>query len=111
MTVLRFVGSVAVAAGLLAGCANPDGAARPTTHKVIIEGMRFQPEVLKVKAGDSIVWINNDPFPHTATSQAGGFDSKLLNAGGSWTYVADKKGEFGYTCTFHITMKAKLVVN
>ena len=41
------------------------------THTITIEGMRFQPEVLTVSPGDTIVWVNKDIVPHTATSKAG----------------------------------------
>ena len=33
------------------------------THTVTIEGMRFQPEVLTVARGDTIVWVNKDLVP------------------------------------------------
>jgi plastocyanin len=84
--------------------------AKPKTHTVIIEGMRFQPESLTVARGDTIVWVNKDLFPHTATSVAGRFDSQIIQAEKSWTFTAGKKGEFAYTCTFHPTMKAVLYV-
>jgi plastocyanin len=83
---------------------------KPKTHTVIIEGMRFQPESLTVARGDTIVWVNKDLFPHTATSEAGRFDSQIIQAEKSWTFTAGKKGEFAYTCTFHPTMKAVLYV-
>jgi plastocyanin len=83
---------------------------KPKTHTVIIEGMRFQPESLTVARGDTIVWINKDLFPHTAASEAGRFDSGIIQAEKSWTFTAKQKGEFAYTCTFHPTMKAVLYV-
>jgi plastocyanin len=80
----------------------------PATHKVTIEGTRFQPEVVTVKVGDSIEWVNKDPFPHTATSRAESFDSGEIGPGKSWTYTARTKGEFAYICTLHPTMRAML---
>jgi plastocyanin len=80
------------------------------THRVTIEGMRFQPEMLTVERGDTIVWVNKDLVPHTATSKAGNFDSKLIEADKSWKYTVRKKGDFAYICTFHPTMKAMLQV-
>jgi plastocyanin len=80
------------------------------THTVTIEGMRFQPEVLTVAPGDTVVWVNKDLVPHTATSKAGGFDSKDIQADKSWRYTIQTTGEFAYTCTFHPTMKATLRV-
>ena len=86
------------------------GCAPPVTHTVAMEGTAFQPVALTVKAGESIVWINKDPFPHTVTSSAGGFDSKPLEPAQSWAYVASKPGEFSYTCSLHPTMKGTLRV-
>ena len=92
------------------GSGAPAGAGAPATHTIAIDGTTFKPDTLTVKAGDSIVWINKDPFPHTVTSASGGFDSKPLQAGKSWKFVAAKKGEFPYVCTLHPTMKATLRV-
>ena len=83
---------------------------KPKTHTVTIEGTRFQPEMLTVERGDTIVWVNKDLVPHTATSKAGNFDSKLIEADKSWKYTVRKKGDFAYICTFHPTMKAMLQV-
>ena len=86
------------------------GAAKAATHKVTIEGTRFDAADLTVNAGDSIVWENKDPYPHTATSKTGGFDSKDIASEKSWKYVAKKKGDFPYVCTIHPSMKGTLHV-
>ena len=83
---------------------------KPTIHTVTIDGTRFSPEALTVSSGDTIVWVNKDLIPHTATSKAGGFDSQIIATGKSWKYVAAKKGRFPYICTFHPTMKGTLRV-
>ena len=62
-----------------------------------------------MKRGDTVVWINKDPFPHTVTAK-GVFDSHAMAAGRSWTYTARKAGEFAYICTLHPTMKGTLKV-
>jgi plastocyanin len=107
----RALASLAAALGTLACCLGPSAAvetARPATHTVVMEAVSFQPGVLTVKTGDSIVWRNQDPFPHTATSSA--FDSQSIAPGQSWTYTAKTRGEFPYVCTFHPTMKGTLRV-
>ena len=53
--------------------------------------MRFQPEVLTVAPGDTVVWVNKDLVPHTATSKAGGFDSKEIQADKSWRYTSEQR--------------------
>ena len=80
------------------------------THTVTIDGTRFDPEVLTVSAGDIVIWVNKDPFPHTATSESGKFDSKSIDAGKSWKYKTVKRGDFAYICTLHPTMKGTLRV-
>lgn len=83
---------------------------RSATHTVIIEGTRFEPETLSVRRGDSVVWTNKDPFPHTATALNGGFDSKNIAPNKSWRYKTKKSGVFPYFCTLHPMMKATLRV-
>ena len=90
----------------MAGAAN----AAPRVHTVLIEGMRYQPEGLTVAAGDTVVWINRDMVPHTATSAAGRFDSNEIAPGKSWTHTIRATGEFSYICTYHPLMKAILRV-
>ena len=97
---------LAAALGLTLSAAEP--AVKPTTHTVVMEAVKFQPAVLEVRAGDTVVWVNKDPFPHTVTSPS--FDSKIIFADKSWRYVAKKRGDFPYACTLHPTMKGQLRV-
>lgn len=83
---------------------------KPRTHTVTMENMRFQPRTFTVTRGDTVVWVNKDLVPHTATSEAGGFDSQLVAADKSWRFTVQKKGDFAYVCTFHPTMTAMLRV-
>lgn len=105
-----------VAAGafsLLASSGSGRPAAIPggATHTVTIEGMRFNPERLAIEVGETVVWANKDLFPHTATSNAGGFDSQQIASGESWRHTFGKKGKFAYVCTLHPPMKAAIQVN
>ena len=83
----------------------------PQTHAIEIRALKFQPGVLTVNVGDTLEWKNDDIVPHTATStESKGFDSGSIAVGGSWKYVASKKGTYFYNCTLHPNMRAKLVV-
>jgi plastocyanin len=95
----------AVAAAV--GLAIPAGAAQ--THRIAMDGTRFVPEMLIVERGDRVIWINKDPFPHTATAGRT-FDSRSVGPGQSWSYVPRKSGEFAYICTLHPGMKGVLRV-
>ncbi len=114
----RVVASLVVTVVLLAYSSGHGAAARPeqrrgakpATHTVTIEAVQFQPTTIDVKRGDSIVWVNKDPFPHTVTSASGTFDSKEIQPGESWSYKVQQSGDVPYICTLHPTMKAALRV-
>ena len=82
---------------------------RPATHIVVIKATSYAPMTVTVKRGDTVVWINKDPFPHTVTA-TGAFDSKSIAGGGSWKYRPLRAGEFAYTCSFHPNMMGTLSV-
>ena len=84
-------------------------ASKPATHTVLIDGTKYVPETLTVRRGDTVVWINKDPFPHTVTAP-GKFDSHDIAANGSWKYVARAAGDYAYICTLHPNMKGALKV-
>jgi plastocyanin len=90
--------------------AAPSRAARAATHTVAIDGVTFVPATLVVKAGETVVWVNKDPFPHTVASQTGGFNSPAIAPGQTWSYTPPKPGVFPYLCTLHPTMHATLTV-
>jgi plastocyanin len=103
--VLRSFAAAMIVAVCAARCSAP-----AQSHTIAIDSIRYQPESLTVTVGDSVVWVNQDPFPHTVTSAAAGFDSHTIDAGKSWTYTATRRGDFPYTCTFHPMMKGRLLV-
>jgi plastocyanin len=83
----------------------------PHRHVVEIRGMAFHPEVLEVRRGDTVVWINRDIVPHTATAtRKPGWNTGPLLQGKSGQYVANQRGEDSYACELHPTMLGKLIV-
>lgn len=101
--------SVAGAASCGSGSHPEAGERAPVMHTVTIEGSTFRPSAVTVHAGDRVVWMNRDFFPHTATA-AGTFDSGTLPPDASWTFIAGTPGVFTYTCTFHPTMTGTIRV-
>jgi plastocyanin len=106
------IGAIA-ATGALAGGAVPAGTAAgaPAAHTIVIEAMRFEPGSLSIHAGDRVVWVNRDPFPHTVVSAAGDFRSAEIAPGQSWQHVVQRRGILPYACSLHPTMKAELRVD
>jgi plastocyanin len=97
-----------MSAALAALVLSIDAFAAETT--VTIDGFEFRPATATVKAGDTVIWRNTDPVPHTATAKDAGLDSGSINAGGTYRFVAKRKGRFDYICTLHPTMKGTLIV-
>ena len=114
---MRFdVRAGAVAAGLvvcawtLAESGGASAAAGARTHEIVIQALQNRPETLKVRRGDVVVWINKDPFPHTATAPKV-FDSGSIAADGSWRFTARRAGIHPYICTLHPNMKGTLQID
>ena len=81
----------------------------PAPRTVVIDGTRYEPAAITVAKGESVTFVNKDPFPHTVTA-AGKFDSREIAANGKWTYRATAAGEFPFICTLHPNMKGTLTV-
>lgn len=113
MTVIRLLRhtataiSIAVAVVASASCARR---AAPRSHIVVMKTVGFQPAELSVNRGDTIVWKNEDLIPHSATARDGSWDSKAIDPDSSWSYVAEKAGEFSYYCVFHPNMEGTIAV-
>ncbi len=106
---MRALGRLAPLAGLVlvlgAGCR-----AKPIAHLVAMSGVAFAPQTVRLAVGDTVVFRNDDPVPHTATADHGAFDSGDVQPGRSWRWVARQKGILGYHCTYHPNMTGTLVV-
>jgi plastocyanin len=109
---LRIELAAVVLGGLLSSSAESTPAAgqAPASHTVVIDSLRFEPPELVVRVGETIEWINHDPFPHTVTARGGQFDSHEIAAGGTWKYTPKKAGDIAYGCTFHPTMSGTIRV-
>jgi plastocyanin len=95
------------------------GAIPPRRHVVEIRGMAFHPAVLEVHRGDTIVWVNRDFVPHTATAAPSAarraarnpsWDTGRLAPEESGRYVPLGEGEVEYFCALHPPMRGRLIV-
>jgi plastocyanin len=92
----------------IAACARDP---EPQRHVVEIRGMAFHPEVLEVRRGDTVVWINQDIVPHSATATGKpGWNTGPLLQGKRGEHVVRGAGEEPYRCELHPTMLGKLIV-
>jgi len=66
----------------------------------------FQPDTVRINAGDSVIWTNNGTFLHTSTSGVNGvwdslWDSGTMAHGVTFVHGFPADGTFSYYCTFH----------
>jgi plastocyanin len=88
------------------------GAARPALareHSIAMAGMRFGPAPVGIRVGDTILWLNRDPVPHSATARNGSFDA-VLPAGSSVRTIVRRAGTIAFYCRYHPTMRGTLAV-
>jgi plastocyanin len=85
----------------------PNGSTK--THVVEIKQMKFQPENITVRKGDSVQWVNKDITNHDVTEQSKkAWASSPLKTGESWGMVVTES--VNYYCNLHQVMKGKITV-
>lgn len=94
------------------GCTTPEENAinkGPEVYTVEIKNMKFQPEELTVKKGDTIIWVNHDIVTHCVTEElTKAWTSGKIAAGGSWKMAVENS--YNYFCAIHEVMKGKIIV-
>ncbi len=77
----------------------------------------YLPDSVSIKAGDTVIWANDDTAAHTVTSgspsegPSGIFDSSLVLAGDSFEVTFDNSGSYDYFCMVHPWMTGSIQVS
>lgn len=74
---------------------------------VKITDLVFSPAAVKAKAGDTIEWVNEDLFDHTATANDESFDL-AIPVGQSARLEVKQPGAVPYYCRIHPNMKGTI---
>ena len=98
---------VAGVAAFLLLAATPVWAADATAIK--IGNFTFGPQEVKIKAGTTITWTNEDDIPHTVVSP-NNFRSKVLDTDGTYSFTFTTPGTYKYFCSLHPHMTGTIVV-
>lgn len=78
--------------------------------EVQIVNFAFEPAAVTVPVGGTIVWVNNDSAPHTATGLDGSFDSNIFDPGASFAWQFTEPGTVPYRCSLHPAMEGTIEV-
>ena len=82
--------------------------AGPRKYVIEITGFEFKPASVALQAGDTVVFINRDVVPHTATARKNAWDTSTIAAGASASLVVNGKGRQDYFCRLHPAMTGRL---
>ena len=104
----RQVLSLGLAAAALAACTPK--APKGQVHRIVIANMAFGAVPPALAVGDTIEWVNQDIFQHTATARDGQFDVDLKPKTNGQT-VLNKAGAIEVYCRYHPGMKLQLNVS
>jgi len=80
----------------------PEGAGIPEEGQIF-----YDPQVIDVTVGTTVIWENQDSTVHTVTSGKppvdtdGVFDSEMMSAGDKFEFTFTTAGSQDYFCTFH----------
>jgi plastocyanin len=83
-----------------AGCGGTTTSAPVRTHQVtMVRSYRFDPDVVQIKAGESVTWTNKDNFTHTV--RVDGQPDHKVGRGDSVSIRFATPGTYDYVCTLH----------
>ena len=88
---------------------HPD-APLPDTGSVSIIDKSFRPGTIAIATGGTVEWANDDGEAHTVTATDGGFDSGILNGGGTFSQTFTEAGSYPYFCAIHPEMTGTVTV-
>jgi plastocyanin len=87
------------------------GGKKATRHAVAMDGMKFSPDKLDIKVGDTVEWTNEDDRDHNVTAKDGSFKSGNLSHGEKYSFTFKKAGKYAYSCSLHPRMKGTINVS
>ena len=126
MKILKFIIGMIFLIVLVAACAPSQTAPPPPQQSadktigrsadsgkivaVAIRSFKFVPAEVNIKAGETLVWTNEDSVPHTVESSDGALKSDELSKGDTYKFTFTKAGKYDYICGIHPSMHGSVTV-
>ena len=86
---------------ILLGCSDDQHA-----HVVDVQNFTYSPAQTELDVGDTILFVNHDVVPHTATARDSSWDTGEIAAGDTARVAVPAAAE--YFCVFHPNMTARV---
>jgi plastocyanin len=113
--------TIAISLAMTTSCSLIQPVNASPTYYIIIQDFTFDPQILKIRRGYTVTWLNNDPVIHTlwfvnaddqTTCKRIGCEglSEPILPGGSWSWVFDETVELQYYSFEHLWMTGYITV-
>lgn len=103
---------IAILVAITTSCAKlPDDLVESESTSIVgMKENKFIPEVIKIKKGTKIIWINMDTTHHNVNLKF--VISPYIGSRSTWRYTFDKEGTYNYWCDPHryMGMKGTVIV-
>ena len=94
-----------------AGEMKNDDSTSSKQNRIEIKDFAFNPQIITVKSGEKVTWINRDEEPHTVVSVEKQFKkSTALDTDQTFTITTGAPGTYTYFCSVHPKMTGTIVV-
>jgi len=70
-------------------------------EEVVMDNVAFRPDEVRVAAGTTLTWTNQDLVAHTTTSEDDLWDSERMGQSESFSFTFEEPGTYTYLCTIH----------
>ncbi|MFF0815517.1 plastocyanin/azurin family copper-binding protein [Rhodococcus sp. NPDC003318] len=117
-----FAATALLLTAVLAGCGSGTDGTEPSTTAptsesgtttVRVAGMRFTPETVTIRVGETVTWeFDDNGLPHNVTADTSApseFRSPIRTTG-SFTETFTEPGTYPYLCTLHPNMTGTVFV-
>ena len=84
------------------------GTTSAKTHNVSVINFSFNPGILNINKGDTVVWTNQDSVSHQIWGN--NFQGPVISNSQSYSFVFGNTGTFNYHCNIHPSMQGTIVV-
>jgi plastocyanin len=87
-----------------------DTAVKETDHGVTIANFAFDPPILTVTRGTTVVWTNSDNLDHSIVAKDHSFESNSIGPAATFQFTFNTDGTFSYNCGIHASMAGTITV-
>ena len=93
-----------------AGSFSVSSAKAAETVEVHVANFTFAPQLITVRKGTTVVWINRDDTPHRVVAIKSQFKSPVLDTDETFQWTFTDAGKFPYFCSMHPHMTGIVTV-